>query len=79
MSNQKPRQETLAALDTIFSPSMPKEAMSKHLSLIATGVILALRQIEGDEFVLGYLEGAVGDIKQDNAYTVRRVKTEREH
>lgn len=79
MSNYKPRQETIAALDAIFTPPMPKEAMSKHLSLIATGVLLALRQLEGDEFVLGYLESAVDDIKQGSAYTVRRLKTERQH
>ncbi|WP_333873090.1 hypothetical protein [Methylobacter sp.] len=79
MSNKEPRQETLAALDAIFSPSMPKEAMSKHLSLIDVAVILSLRQIEGDEFVLGFLESAIDDIKHGNAYMLRRVKTERSH
>lgn len=79
MSSEHPRPETLAALDAVFSPSMSKNELSMHLALIATGIILALRQIEGDEFVLGFLDSVTDDIKQGNAYVVRRVKTKRPH
>ncbi len=79
MSGKGPQQETLAELDAIFSTPIPKEAMSNHLSLIATGVILALRQVEGDEFMLDYLQAAIDDIEQGNAYAVTRLKTERAH
>lgn len=77
MSNGKPRQETLTALNAIFSPSMSKDARSNHLILIAVTVITALRQVESDEFVLGFLKGAKDDIEQGNAYAVARLKTER--
>jgi hypothetical protein len=63
MNSKKIRPETAAALDAIFSPVMPKHEMSKHMSLIATGVLMVLRQIEGDEFMLGYLQGAIDDVQ----------------
>lgn len=65
MRNKKIRPETDTALKAIFAPAMPEDEWSEHLTLIATGIILALRQIESDEFVLGYLTGAIDDIQHN--------------
>jgi hypothetical protein len=65
------RPETEAALNGIFNQALTKEDMGDHLTLITTMVILALRQIRGDEFMLGFLQAASDDVTNGVEYDVK--------
>ena len=68
------------AVDAIFTDQLGPAEMKDHLHMICALMILTLLKIEGREFMLGFLQASINDIKSGRAFDdIKRLSRERVH
>lgn len=61
-------------VNQLLDISQSEEQLKDYLQKVLVILIDLFRQLEGDEFCLGFLQGAINDIKAGNAPLIKEIK-----
>lgn len=61
-------------INQLMNVGLSNEALKKYLQTVLIILIDLFRRLEGDEFCLGFLQGAINDIKAGNAPLIKEIK-----
>jgi len=71
----------LQRIEDLLNVGLAEQPFKDYLRMVITLLIDMLRQIEGDEFCQGFLQGAINSIKAGDAPLIKmkEIKTEAMH
>lgn len=61
-------------VNQLMNVGLSNEQLNEYLQKVLIILIDLFRQLAGDEFCLGFLQGAINDIKAGNAPLIKEIK-----